>query len=131
MSTSDPLSDMFTRIMNSQSSGKRFVTMPSSKLKLSVCDILLNEGYIRDYHLESEGAKNTLVIGLKYYDGKPVIENYRRISKPSCRVYKSSEDLPQVLGGLGTSIISTPKGVMTGYQAKKTGHGGEVLCIVS
>ena len=131
MSMTDPLSDMITRIRNGQSAGKAEVSMPSSKLKIALSRVLKDEGYIDAYSVRETLGKSVLTITLKYYNGAPVIENFQRVSKPGCRVYKSKEELPKVLGGLGVSIVSTSKGLMTDRGARELGHGGEVLCMVS
>ena len=129
MSLQDPISDMLTRIRNAQQRSKQTVAMPSSKLKQAICEILKQEGYITDFS-ESGDSLKTLTVELKYFDGKPVIEHLQRASKPSLRKYKSKNELPEVLGGFGTAIISTSKGVMTDKSARNLGVGGEVLCIV-
>jgi small subunit ribosomal protein S8 len=131
MSMTDPLADMITRVRNGQAAGKTEVYMPSSRLKVSVCEILRGEGYIEEFRVQGAGAKTELVVSLKYFKGQPVIANLQKISKPGRRVYRSRENLPSVLGGFGVAIISTPKGVMTDQQAREAGHGGEVLCMVS
>jgi small subunit ribosomal protein S8 len=131
MSMTDPLADMITRIRNGQAAGKTEVTMPSSKLKVSVCRVMKDEGYIEDYSVKDNVGKAELTVTLKYYKGQPVIESLQRVSKPGRRVYSSRDRLPAVLGGLGISIISTSKGVMTDREAREGGHGGEVLCVVS
>ena len=131
MSMQDPISDMLTRIRNSLEREMRTVSMPSSKLKVAITEILKQEGYISDYRVDEDGAKVTMTIELKYFEGKPVIEMLKRISKPSLRSYKSANELPKVMGGLGVAIISTAKGVMTDKSAREHGIGGEVLCIVS
>ncbi len=131
MSMQDPISDMLTRIRNSLEREMRTVTMPSSKLKVAIAEILKQEGYISDYRVDDNGPKVALTIELKYFEGKPVIEMLKRMSKPSLRSYKSSNELPKVMGGLGVAIISTAKGVMTDKSAREHGIGGEVLCIVS
>jgi small subunit ribosomal protein S8 len=128
---SDPISDMLTRIRNSLQRNKRDVKMPSSKLKVAIANILKQEGYIIDYSVAEHDKKATLTIELKYYEGKAVIESIKRVSRPSLRSYKSVDDLPKVMGGLGVSIISTAKGVMTDKSAREQGVGGEVLCYVS
>ena len=128
---SDPISDMLTRIRNSLLRFKRDVRIPSSKLKAAIANILKQEGYIKDYRVEKNDNKATLIIELKYFKGKPVIESMKRISKPSLRSYKSANELPKVMGGLGIAIISTAKGVMTDKSAREHGIGGEVLCYVS
>lgn len=132
MSITDPLADLLTRIRNGQSANKPTVSMPSSKLKVSVCRVLKQEGYIEDFAVkESENNKSVLDVSLKYYQGQPVIESIQRVSKPGRRVYKGANDLPKVLGGFGVAIISTSSGLMTDKEAREGGHGGEVLCTVS
>lgn len=130
MSMTDPVADMLTRIRNGQSAGKINVNMPSSKLKVAIAKVLKEEGYISDYSTETKGAHVSMSVELKYYNGKPVIEKVKRISKPGLRVYKSKDELPKVLGGLGVAIVSTSKGVMTDRAARAIGHGGEVICTV-
>jgi len=130
MSMTDPIADMLTRIRNGQSAGKINVNMPSSKLKVAIAKVLKKEGYISDYSTETEGAHVSMSIELKYYNGKPVIDKVKRISKPGLRVYKSKDELPKVLGGLGVAIVSTSKGVMTDRAARAIGYGGEVICTV-
>jgi small subunit ribosomal protein S8 len=125
----DTLADMLTRIRNAQGAGKATVAMPSSKVKVSVAEVLKNEGYIADFAIEGE-VKTTLSIDLKYYEGKPVIERIVRVSRPGLRTYKSSTELPKVEAGLGISIISTSKGIMTDRAARAAGIGGEVICTV-
>ncbi|MGV8775829.1 30S ribosomal protein S8 [Pseudomonas aeruginosa] len=129
MSMQDPLADMLTRIRNAQMAEKTVVSMPSSKLKAAVAKVLKDEGYIADFQISSE-VKPQLSIELKYFEGKPVIEEIKRISRPGLRQYKSVEQLPKVRGGLGVSIVSTNKGVMTDRAARAAGVGGEVLCTV-
>ena len=129
MSMQDPLADMLTRIRNAQMAEKTVVSMPSSKLKAAVAKVLKDEGYIADFQISSE-VKPQLSIELKYFEGKPVIEEVKRISRPGLRQYKSVEQLPKVRGGLGVSIVSTNKGVMTDRAARAAGVGGEVLCTV-
>lgn len=130
MSMSDPISDMLTRIRNGQMARKAQVSMPSSKLKVAIARVLKEEGYINDYQVAEEGGKSTLTIDLKYYNGKPVIEQIERASRPGLRIYKGKEELPQVRGGLGIAIVSTSKGVMTDRAARAAGEGGEVICVV-
>lgn len=130
MSMSDPIADMLTRIRNGQSADKVSVTMPTSKYKQSIAAVLKDEGYITDWKVEGEGAKKNLVIDLKYYMGKPVIEKIQKVSRPGLRIYKSAEELPQVIGGMGIAIISTSKGMMTDRTARENGQGGEVICTV-
>ncbi|TRX73050.1 30S ribosomal protein S8 [Pseudomonas mangiferae] len=129
MSMQDPLADMLTRIRNAQMAEKTVVSMPSSKLKVAVASVLKNEGYISDYNVTSD-AKPQLSIELKYFEGRPVIEELKRVSRPGLRQYKSVDQLPKVRGGLGVSIVSTNKGVMTDRAARAAGVGGEVLCTV-
>lgn len=131
MSMQDPIADMLTRIRNGQSAGKKVVSMPSSKVKLSIANVLKDEGYISDISKQENDGKAELSIELKYHQGRPVIDMIKRVSKPSLRIYKKSNELPRVLDGLGIAIVSTSHGVMTDRAARKTGHGGEVLCIVS
>ncbi len=131
MSMTDPISDMLTRIRNAQTISKNEVSIPSSNLKASLARVLKEEGYVTDFRISGEGGKPMLVITLKYHDGKPVIDDIRRASRPGLRIYRGKDDLPKVLGGLGVAIISTPAGVMTDSAARAAGHGGEVLCYVS
>jgi small subunit ribosomal protein S8 len=125
----DPLADMLTRIRNAQMAEKSVVSMPASKLKVAVANVLKNEGYISGYQVSSD-AKPLLSIELKYFEGRPVIEELKRASRPGLRQYKSVDQLPKVRGGLGVSIVSTNKGVMTDRAARAAGVGGEVLCTV-
>ena len=129
MSMQDPIADMLTRIRNAHHRSKPEVTMPSSKLKASIAKVLLDEGYIGGFSV-SEEVKPTLTVELKYFEGKPVIEEITRISKPSLRLYLGSDDLPKVRSGLGVAIVSTSNGVMTDRAARSAGIGGEVLCTV-
>lgn len=129
MSMQDPLADMLTRIRNAQMAEKSVVSMPSSKLKVAVANVLLNEGYISGFQVNSD-TKALLSIELKYFEGRPVIEELKRVSRPGLRQYKSVDHLPKVRGGLGVSIVSTNKGVMTDRAARAAGVGGEVLCTV-
>jgi small subunit ribosomal protein S8 len=132
MSMTDPIADLLTRIRNAQSARKTEVTMASSRVKRAIVKVLKDEGYVADYHVGGDAAgKATLTIELKYYDGRPVIDRLERISRPGLRIYRGKNDLPKVLGGLGTVIVSTPRGVMTDREARATGQGGEVLCIVA
>lgn len=130
MSMTDPVADMLTRIRNGQSAGKKYVKQPSSKLKISIAKVLKEEGYITDYSIESTDNHSQMTIELKYYRGIPVIETIKRISRPGLRIYKSKDELPKVLGGLGIAIVSTSSGVMTDKAARAIGHGGEVICTV-
>lgn len=131
MSMTDPIADMLTRIRNGQHAKKTSVTMPSSSVKVAVAKVLKDEGYVSDYTTESEGAKTSLTVTLKYFEGAGVIENVRRVSKPGLRIYRGKEELPKVLGGLGVAIVSTSAGVMSDREARAKGIGGEVLCVVS
>jgi small subunit ribosomal protein S8 len=126
----DPVADMLTRIRNAQMAGKPTVAMPSSKLKVSVADVLQSEGYIAARRVDTVDSKSTLHIELKYFQGKPVIAEIDRISSPGLRSYKGKDDLPRVRNGLGIAIVSTSKGVMTDRAARQAGVGGEVLCTV-
>jgi len=130
MSMQDPISDMLTRIRNGQKSNKFLVTMPSSNLKLSISNVLKKEGYIENYDIKGK-IKPKLEIILKYFQGKGVIENIQRISRPGLRIYKNKNNLPKVISGLGIAILSTSKGVITDYQARKLGIGGEIICYIS
>ncbi len=131
MSMSDPIADMLARIKNAQAVSKRSVDMPASKLKVSVAQVLKDEGYIREFRVEEAGAKSTLSIDLKYIEGRGVIDRLDRYSRPSRRAYFGKDDLPRVLNGLGVAIVSTSNGVMTDRQARAEGRGGEVLCLVA
>lgn len=131
MSMTDPIADMLTRIRNAQQVEKASVTMPASKLKASIAEVLKDEGYIDDFAIRDNAGKSELDIALKYYAGRPVIERIERVSRPGLRVYKGKDDLPRVLNGLGVAIVSTPKGVMTDRKARASNVGGEVLCIVA
>ena len=130
MSMSDPIADMLTRIRNAQMVEKTSVSMPASKLKVAIAQVLKDEGYIENFAVRGEG-KPELEIGLKYYAGRPVIERIERVSRPGLRVYKGVGDIPQVMNGLGVAIVTTPKGVMTDRKARASGVGGEVLCYVA
>jgi small subunit ribosomal protein S8 len=130
MSMSDPISDMLTRIRNAQMTEHAVVVMPSSKVKIAIAKVLKDEGYIDGFKV-SEEAKPVLEIALRYYAGRPVIEKIERVSKPGLRIYKSKDDIPRVMNGLGIAIVSTSQGVMTDRKARATGVGGEVLCIVA
>lgn len=129
MSLQDPVSDMLTRIRNAQKAEKVNVTMPSSTQKVNIAKVLKDEGYIADYSVAGD-VKKELTIELKYFQGKPVIEQIKRVSRPGLRIFKSKDELPSVNGGLGIAIISTSKGMMTEKQARSSGNGGEVICTV-
>jgi small subunit ribosomal protein S8 len=131
MPATDPISDMLTRIRNGLTVRKAFVLVPSSKMKVSIAQILLEEGFIQGYEITSEQPQPNIRLWLKYDERrKPVVTGLKRVSKPGRRVYKGKQELPWVLSGLGIAIVSTPKGVMTDRQARRLGVGGEVLCYV-
>lgn len=130
MSMSDPIADMLTRIRNGQSAAKADVSMPASKMKQAIAKVLKDEGYIKDFSV-SEGPKADMTVSLKYFEGRPVIESIKRVSRPGLRIYKNKDELPKVLNGLGVAIISTSQGVMTDREARAAGRGGEVVCLVS
>ena len=129
MSMTDPIADMLTRIRNGQSAKKTQVQMSSSTKKMEIAKVLKEEGYIEDFSVEA-GVKPVLSIMLRYYQGRPVIDQIKRISKPGLRIYKGKDELPKVNAGLGVAIISTSQGVMTDRAARAAGQGGEVLCTV-
>ena len=131
MSMSDPIADMLTRIRNAQAVAKTAVTMPSSKLKIAIAQVLKDEGYIDGFAIRENAGKPELEVALKYYAGRPVIERIERVSRPGLRIYKGRHSIPQVMNGLGVAIVTTPKGVMTDRKARQTGVGGEVLCYVA
>lgn len=131
MSMSDPIADMLTRIRNAQSVNKPVVSMPASKLKGAIASVLKDEGYIDDFAVHAVGGKPQLNISLKYYAGRPVIEKIERVSRPGLRVYRGNQDIPTVMNGLGVTIVSTSRGVMTDRKARAAGIGGEVLCVVA
>ena len=126
----DTIADMLTRVRNAQAANHVAVTMPSSKIKVSIAKVLKEEGYIAEYTTETRGSHTEMTVVLKYFNGVPVIEKVKRISKPGLRIYKSKDELPKVLGGLGIAIVSTSNGVMTDRAARAIGHGGEVICTV-
>ena len=131
MSMTDPIADLLTRIRNAQSARKTEVSLASSRVKRAIVKVLKDEGYVGDFRVGDDAGKSTLTIELKYYEGRPVIDRLERVSRPGLRIYRGKNELPKVLGGLGTVIVSTPKGVMTDREARATGQGGEVLCIVA
>ncbi|MDG6779180.1 30S ribosomal protein S8 [Thiomicrorhabdus sp. zzn3] len=131
MSMSDPIADMLTRIRNGQMAGHANVVMPSSKVKQAIAKVLSDEGYISTFSVKENEGKSELSVDLKYFEGKPVIEMIKRVSRPGLRVYKNKDDLPEVIGGLGIALISTSKGIMTDREARKAGIGGEVICYVA
>ncbi len=130
MSMQDPIADLLTRIRNGQAVGKVAVSMPSSKQKLAIANLLKEEGYIADVKVTGD-VKKVLEITLKYYQGKPVVEFIKRVSRPGLRIYKSCAELPKIQNGLGIAVISTSKGLMTDRAARKSGIGGEVICYVA
>ena len=131
MSMSDPIADLLTRIRNAQMVSKATVSVPSSKVKVAIAQVLKDEGYIDGFQVKTEGGKSEIEIALKYYAGRPVIERIERVSKPGLRIYKGCDEIPRVMNGLGVAIVSTPKGVMTDRKARASKVGGEVLCIVA
>lgn len=130
MSMQDPIGDMLTRIRNAQARAKREVVMPASRRKAAIAEVLMNEGYIVGYRTEGEGAAKQLCVELKYYRGKPVIEHVQRVSRPGLRIYKTKDQLPSIIGGLGVAIVSTSKGLMSDRDARAHGIGGEIICSV-
>ncbi len=133
MSMSDPIADMLTRIRNAQIRGKVTIQMPSSKQKIAIAELLKDEGYIAEASVQSELGehKPQLVLKLKYFRGRPVIETIKRVSRPGLRIYRGADELPKVQGGLGIAIVSTSQGLMTDRAARKAGHGGEILAYVA
>ncbi|WP_058555004.1 30S ribosomal protein S8 [Thiohalocapsa sp. ML1] len=131
MSMSDPIADMLTHIRNGQTRGKVTIRMPSSKQKKAIAVLLKDEGYISDFSVHEDGGKAQLEIRLKYYRGKPVIEQLTRVSKPGLRIYRGCDELPRVWAGLGIAIVSTSQGLMTDRAARQTGHGGEIIAYVA
>jgi small subunit ribosomal protein S8 len=132
MSMSDPIADMLTRIRNGQRVNMPSVVMPSSTRKVAIAKVLSDEGYIGDFKVEdAPGNKSNLTVELRYFDGKPVIDTLKRVSRPGLRIYRGKDELPKVLGGLGIAIVSTSRGLMTDRAARDQGFGGEVLCFVS
>ena len=131
MSLSDPIGDMIARVKNAQSRNHKKVDLPSSNFKAKIADILKNEGFIKDFRINTEGNNKTILsLELKYHSGNPVINAFERVSKPGRRIFSSAEGLPKINNGLGIAIISTPKGVMTDIDARKQRVGGEIICKV-
>ena len=130
MSMQDPIADMLTRVRNAGAAGLKKIEMPSSKEKAAIAAVLKEEGYISDFAVLEDGAKRILSVTLKYYQGAPVIEGIQRVSKPSCRIHCTCKDIPKVRGGLGTVVLSTPNGILSGRKAKEANCGGEVLLYV-
>ena len=131
MSMTDPIADMLTRIRNALAAGKLTVVMPSSKQKVAIANLLKEEGYVNESSVQDIDGKPVLEISLKYYEGKPVIDMVKRVSRPGLRIYKGKDDLPNVINGLGIAVISTSNGLMTDRAARKAGCGGEVICYVA
>ena len=132
MTMADPIADMLTRIRNANKIKAKSVLMPSSKIKANIAEVLLKEGYIKGFEEEELGnGKKDLNIHLKYYEGSPVIEKINRVSRPGLRIYKTRNELPKVMGGLGVAIVSTSKGIMSDREAREQGQGGEILCFVT
>tara|TARA_B000000609_G_C23996652_1_gene252647 strand:- start:35 stop:430 length:396 start_codon:yes stop_codon:yes gene_type:complete len=130
MSLSDPIGDMIARIKNAQSRNHKKVELPSSNFKVKIAEILKNEGFVKDFKVNSENNKNLLSLELKYHSGNPVINTFERVSKPGRRIFSSADGLPKINNGLGIAIVSTPKGVMTDLDARKQRVGGEIICKV-
>lgn len=131
MSMQDPISDMLTRIRNGQIANKTVVSMPSSKLKLAIANLLKKEGFIKGCTIKGDDTKPTLELVLKYFNGRPVVDTIQRVSRPGLRIYKKKDALPNVMAGMGIAIISTSKGIMTDRVARQVGLGGELICYVS
>ena len=131
MSMTDPIADLLTRIRNGQKAGKSHVSVPASRIKEAILAVLKDEGFIGDFRSESVDGKAALLVELKYFDGKPVIETLQRVSKPGRRIFRGKDELPTVIGGLGVAIVSTAGGGMSDREARAKGQGGEVLCVVS
>ena len=130
MSLSDPIGDMIARVKNAQARNHKKVELPSSNFKAKIADILKNEGFIKDFKIDTETNKPVLSLDLKYHSGNPVISTFERVSKPGRRIFSSAESLPKINNGLGIAIVSTPKGVMTDIDARKQKVGGEIICKV-
>ncbi|PLA74075.1 30S ribosomal protein S8 [Hydrogenovibrio sp. SC-1] len=131
MSMSDPIADMLTRIRNGQIAGHSTVVMPASKVKVAVAKVLEDEGYVSAYSVSDKNGKSELSVDLKYFEGKPVIEMLKRVSRPGLRVYKNKNELPKVIGGLGVAVVSTSKGIMSDRNARSQGIGGEIICYIA
>ena len=131
MSMSDPIADMLTRIRNAQAAKKVTVSMPNSKVKVGIASVLKDEGFITDFRVDENNGKPELEVTLKYFEGRGVIDNIRRASRPGLRIYRGKNEIPRVLDGLGIAIVSTSRGVMTDVAARSAGHGGEVICYVA
>ncbi|WP_177420134.1 30S ribosomal protein S8 [endosymbiont of Lamellibrachia barhami] len=131
MSMSDPIADLLTRVRNGQSANKTSVRLPASKQKIEIANLLKDEGYVQDVKMDESASKPTMVVDLRYFEGRPVIDLIKRVSRPGLRIYKGCGDLPKVRNGLGIAIISTSKGLMTDRAARAAGQGGEVIAIVA
>jgi small subunit ribosomal protein S8 len=131
MTMQDPIADMLTRIRNGQAARKAEVTMPESKQRVAIAELLKREGYIEDFRSEANEALRTLTITLKYFEGRPVIEDLRRVSRPGLRVYRAKDAIPKVRGGLGVTVLSTSRGVLTDREARRQGLGGEIICYIA
>lgn len=130
MSLQDPISDFLTRLRNAQMRKHAHVTSPASNKTIAIADVLKREGYIEDFRVDGDAAKRNMTVDLRYYEGRPVIEHVKRVSRPGLRIYKNHKELPSVVGGLGIAIISTSRGLMTDREARAAGIGGEVVCQV-
>ena len=130
MSMSDPIADMLTRIRNGSRARKTRVRIPASRSKIAIAEALRDEGYISDFSVDGEGVSRALDVELKYFQGDPVIEEIKRVSRPSCRIYAGKEDLPSIKNGLGVALVSTSKGLLTDKSARQAGVGGEIICTV-
>ncbi len=131
MSMQDPIADMLTRIRNAQAARKAEVSMPESKQRVAIAEVLKREGYIEDFQSVANEALRTLTITLKYFEGRPVIEDVRRVSRPGLRVYRAKDAIPKVRGGLGVTVVSTSRGLLTDREARRQGLGGEIICYVA
>jgi small subunit ribosomal protein S8 len=131
MTMQDPIADMLTRIRNGQAARKAEVTMPESKQRVAIAEVLKREGYIEDFRSEANEVLRTLTITLKYFEGRPVIEDLRRVSRPGLRVYRAKDAIPKVRGGLGVTVLSTSRGVLTDREARRQGLGGEIICYIA
>jgi small subunit ribosomal protein S8 len=131
MTMQDPIADMLTRIRNGQAARKAEVTMPESKQRVAIAEVLKREGYIADFRSEANEVLRTLTITLKYFEGRPVIEDLRRVSRPGLRVYRAKDAIPKVRGGLGVTVLSTSRGVLTDREARRQGLGGEIICYIA
>lgn len=131
MTMQDPIADMLTRIRNGQAARKAEVTMPESKQRVAIAEVLKREGYIEDFRSEANEVLRTLTITLKYFEGRPVIEDLRRVSRPGLRVYRAKDAIPKVRGGLGVTVVSTSRGVLSDREARRQGLGGEIICYIA